>query len=385
MYGAKHRMEESVDTVLQSINLGFQKYIERVVEKCPQPLRLHTMNRLLLWKQQILDIATTRFNNARTNLVEEHISQQDRTYLQRLKSLFTITPVDKLSHNLALTCKRLYQYSIHKEMTSRFYHSVTNRTVADVLESHRLFNQQHRFKHVPTLSYLYNVPKMHKVPIKMRVIAGVSKLRNRQPVATNDTPVNSIAAIYDRPPHSSENSTTACSKFVSKWLLRAMDILHAKSNQLLQACGCRTFWCIRSADEIFHEIKTNQTLFHDRHPRSFDFTAMYTQLPHNLIKTNVEDAYKEALEYYAANQADFSAIPAMPTLDIMMTYVHHIVDNKFFNNCGDHLTQQVIGLGMGENAAPELANLTLYVMERNKITTLIDQGNLDEARKHAHT
>jgi hypothetical protein len=39
---------------------------------------------------------------------------------------------------------------------------------------------------------------------------------------------------------------------------------------------------------------------------------------------------------------------------------------------------------MGENAAPELANLTLYVMERDYVCDLMQRGQLDEARKHAH-
>ena len=67
-----------------------------------------------------------------------------------------------------------------------------------------------------------------------------------------------------------------------------------------------------------------------------------------------------------------------------MEHVNFIVDNTYLYTEGGILVHQEIGLPIGTNSAPEIANLTLYVPERDFIKKMILQNKEDEARKHAN-
>jgi hypothetical protein len=62
-----------------------------------------------------------------------------------------------------------------------------------------------------------------------------------------------------------------------------------------------------------------------------------------------------------------------------MEIVKFIVTNTFFTNNKEHIINQTTGLPMGTNCAPELANLTLYVIEAAFIDNLLKDGKQDEA------
>ena len=79
--------------------------------------------------------------------------------------------MDKLSHNLALICKKLYLHKLHKEIHSDAYATaLEDRSI--ILSRHKIFNSKYNYKNVDNLPYLYGVPKMHKNPKSLRMIAG---------------------------------------------------------------------------------------------------------------------------------------------------------------------------------------------------------------------
>ena len=75
----------------------------------------------------------------------------------------------------------------------------------------------------------------------------------------------------------------------------------------------------------------------------------------------------------------------LPSLEIIMDHVTFVVKNTYLCNSQENIRQQTIGIPMGTNAAPELANLTLYVDEARYIDNLIATGNIEKAERHAHT
>jgi hypothetical protein len=67
--------------------------------------------------------------------------------------------------------------------------------------------------------------------------------------------------------------------------------------------------------------------------------------------------------------------------DVLMTFITHIISNTYVCNETDTVRQQVIGIPMGTNCGPYIANLTLYVTE----SQYVDGQNDTEAMKNAHT
>jgi hypothetical protein len=118
---------------------------------------------------------------------------------------------------------------------------------------------------------------------------------------------------------------------------------------------------------------------------TFDFTTMYTCLKHDRIMSNVREAVAEAHKYVDrlctidTHRGKFYKMTMMKQDDVMQ-HVEFIVKNTFLYADGI-LRHQEIGLPMGTNCAPELANLTLYVDERNFIDAL-QKENFDEAVRY---
>ena len=115
---------------------------------------------------------------------------------------------------------------------------------------------------------------------------------------------------------------------------------------------------------------------------------MYTGLEHERIKKNVQEAIREAKEYAAElfsrdTRNNYRIDYDLNDTSKLMEHVNFIVDNTYFYTKTGILKQQKIGLPMGTNSAPEIANLTCYVDERDFIDGLITSGQTDEAKEHA--
>jgi hypothetical protein len=129
-------------------------------------------------------------------------------------------------------------------------------------------------------------------------------------------------------------------------------------------------------------IKRGKEEFVGLQPRTFDFTTMYTCLQHDQIKTNIKQAVQEASSFQDVNETGDNVIDDEETL---LNLVNFIVDNTFLANVENVIIRQKIGLPMGTNCAPEIANLTLYAWESNFIDNLLINNSLMEAKLHART
>ena len=173
-------------------------------------------------------------------------------------------------------------------------HRINLLKVDDILAMHKARNIKHRYKHVNELSYLYWIGKFHKDLVKARFIAGVPASKTKKTVKQQR---NTVKEIFEREQHSSFNSTTAASKYLSKQLQLIMSVLLQKDQENFQRTGIRRCWFIKSTEEVFLEIKKNQEYLNLRQPRTFDFTTMYTNLKHERIISNLENTIKEARDY----------------------------------------------------------------------------------------
>ncbi len=172
---------------------------------------------------------------------------------------------------------------------------------------------------------------------------------------------------------------------MSKQLNLIIDLLRDKdkTNKDFKRC-----WILRKAEDLFDNIKENQIVFDKMIPQAFDFTTLYTKLPHDKIFENMGIAIQEAWDYFRSlgiTAATAATYAELQSPQILMEYVHFIVSNIFIANDEDHVLRQCVGIPMGTNCAPEIANLVLYVYEARYIDSLRSNGRIEEAMKHKFT
>ena len=125
--------------------------------------------------------------------------------------------------------------------------------------------------------------------------------------------------------------------------------------------------------------------------QSFDFKTLYTKIPHIQLKENVQIFVRRAFNHknkrfininkksaYFSNKRSKACLSL--TAAEFLNLVDFIIDNSyvFYQNT---VSRQVIGIPMGTNCAPDLANIFLHIFEYNYINSLVHNGELELAAK----
>ena len=145
------------------------------------------------------------------------------------------------------------------------------------------------------------------------------------------------------------NTKTSCNGVNNMWILK-------NSRSLLS-----------SLDQL--DVRTATSV------QTFDFSTLYTSIPHNLLKSGISNLVHNAFSKKDGN-VRYTHIKVtraqeyfihdingggenMYTADNICKMVEFLIDNIFVQFRG-HLSSQVIGIRMGTNCAPLLADLFLY-------------------------
>ena len=113
-----------------------------------------------------------------------------------------------------------------------------------------------------------------------------------------------------------------------------------------------------------------------RHFDSYDFSTLYTSIPHVALKEALETLVQEAYmvrdsEFIIADStgnAYWSNVPSNSsskqniTEEMLVTYVEYLIDNIYVS-IGNRIYRQCIGIPMGTDCAPLVANLFLFYYE----------------------
>ena len=106
---------------------------------------------------------------------------------------------------------------------------------------------------------------------------------------------------------------------------------------------------------------------------TYDFSTLYTNIPHDKLKTRMADVISKAYEgsgktYISVYSTSASFVNKHKkdtkayTKDQLIEMMNYLIDNCQVT-CGDSLFRQKIGIPMGTDCAPFLANLFLYSYE----------------------
>ena len=120
---------------------------------------------------------------------------------------------------------------------------------------------------------------------------------------------------------------------------------------------------------------------------TYDFSTLYTTLPHDLIKEKlielIEQIFnREGSLYLACNDknAFFTSEQPKPyklrSCQIMCDALHYLANNIFIR-FGSKLYKQIVGIPMGTKCAPLVADLFLFFYERDFMLSLSDNNQTD--------
>ena len=120
---------------------------------------------------------------------------------------------------------------------------------------------------------------------------------------------------------------------------------------------------------------------------TYDFSTLYTTSPHNLIKEKLTESIEQTFNregslYLACNNKNAFFTSEQPkryklwSCQKMCDALHYLLDNIFIR-FGSKLYIQIVGIPMGTNCAPLIADLFLFCYERDFMLSLTDYYQAD--------
>ena len=144
------------------------------------------------------------------------------------------------------------------------------------------------------------------------------------------------------------------------------------------------FWSIKNSCEVLNKLKSRG--FRASSLSTYDYSTLYTALPHNLTKHKLVDLIESTFQregslYIACNDKN-----AFFTSDAVRNYnlwscqkvcedLTFLLDNIYIR-FGSKLYRQIVGIPMGTNCAPLVADLFLFCYERDFMLSLSEDINL---------
>ena len=146
-------------------------------------------------------------------------------------------------------------------------------------------------------------------------------------------------------------------------------------------------WILKNSEELLDNLQSHSlTSIHSI--KTYDFSTLYTTIPHTKLKARLSELIKNAFKCkYGKKRYEYIVVGHNSTYfvkntsnaknkyteDDIVRILDFLIDNIFVE-CGGVIFQQVIGIPMGTNCAPLLADLFLYSYEAEFIQTLIKSG-----------
>lgn len=373
-YGPKFRDAGHI-SAMNAVRECLEGFIGRYVETVTTDVEFKE------WKQAVLDVCEqkidTHAHDPPTN--EPVMDEHTKSELTRLQRCFVFVPTDKASGNIALVCKRLYCDILRKELSNNTYETCVH-DANDVIAAHTEFLEDRKLAVKPRLPYLYCTPKFHKDPVKFRFISGSACCTTKQ----LSVMLSHMLTLVLR-------------------TLRRMDDIH------IVETGVRRFFVVEMAEEVPEFLgrwRRKNKIVEDENRGIYtgDFSTMYTAIPHEQLLQALRcvtmkayawqaqqmnlDTMQLCIEWCArtrsakwcrALKSTHDVGRQVLTLNDLNAMIRYLVTNTYVLN-GNTLHRQIVGIPMGTNSAPVMANLYLYHYESKYVDDL-EQKDVDQAKE----
>ena len=348
------------DDVLNSIEKDLDTHIAKQSEKKKTPVQCFQ-----LWKSDLLAKVRNKLVHIKIRRFKKPVLSDKDTLaeLKKLQKTFIIVPTDKASNNVSIVCRKYYHDCMIKELSSNVYLPI-QQNEETLVKQHQQDLRQLNVE-VPadneSLPFIYSTIKQHKNPVSNRFIV------------------------------SGRKCTT---KTLSRRLLNVFQLvaktMHTHSKYKCNFSNTKAFWVIKNAEDIRTDITNLNNKGKGSSVYSFDFSRLYTNIPHDLLRDNIKFAVEEAfkvkadMNFIKVNKKSATWAKSKPKNTKVMylsgtdiyEMLGYLLDNIYVKYRGN-LFRQIIGVPMGTDCAPDLANLFLFVFEYKYVMNLISTGDSD--------
>ena len=366
--GPNYREKQSLNwtKVKEEVKTALKKYVQKISKQDHKDncLYRHWMNTVLeKVEKRIQLLRETKFKkwHKHTSVFKD---PEVKTELEELKKRYAIVLIDKASNNIGFICKKYYKEILEKEVTSDTYELV-EKTKEEIIEDIKKQCDTAGIKldleNYNDLPYIYPTIKMHKTPIKFRyIISSCNSIL--KPVAQRLTKILRLVLHSHR-------------KYCDKVFLFT---------------GINRMWVADNSRNTLKMINETNKKKNARNVSTHDFSTLYTKIPLLDLKTKLKAVIDKAFkggqrqhilvnEYNATWYGKSNRVNVY-NKDQIFAMLDILIDNLFFQ-MGNRVYKQVIGIPMGVDPAPFMANLYLYHDESTFMEQLT-KTNYSEAKKY---
>ena len=187
--------------------------------------------------------------------------------MSHIHDKFVIVPADKAPNNIVFVCKRHYIDCLMNELGFNNTHGNPTYTPIiipkeDILENHKSVLSSFGIcvnDDNCELPSIYWIPKLHKCPYKQRFIAGSAKC-----------------------------STKPLSKLLTYVVSTVKDGLQRYCDTIYSRSGVNQMWILKNSKDLL-EILKSQNLSSCHSIQTFDFSTLYTTIPHDKLKSRMKN------------------------------------------------------------------------------------------------
>ena len=157
--------------------------------------------------------------------------------------------------------------------------------------------------------------------------------------------------------------------------------------------GIERYWIIENSGQVLQDIKEINARKGARNIANYDFSTLYTKIPQTDLKEKlkavVDKGFKGGQNQFitlnkkSARWGGDEVSKDTVNKEIIFNMIDTIIDNAFFT-FGTRVYKQCIGIPMGIDPAPQMANLYLYCYEYNFMEKLTNE-NYGVAKKFNYT
>ena len=290
--------------------------------------------------------------------------------LKLLHEKYVFVPTDKAGNNISIVCKKFYIEQSLRELgifeknslseANMKTYKIIDRNIDDIIKDHISFTK----KHIPNAEFyeklpsLYWIPKMHKSPTKQRYIS-----------ASSHCTTKTISAILTKSFKLIQNQ--------HRIICRLYNYEH----------GIDPMWIIKNSTSVHEKIAPYNRMRNSKSVRTYDFSTLYTSIPLKKLKTQlswiIKKVFKNSKKKYISvysNSAAWTNSPKSKTIHMdentIITLTNWLLDNTFVI-FGNSCFRQEIGIPMGTDCAPFIANLFLYAYEFQWIDEQVKNKKFD--------
>ena len=215
------------------------------------------------------------------------------------------------------------------------------------------------------LPNMYWLPKLHKDPYGSRFIAASNKC-----------------------------TTKPLSGLLTTCLSTVLNHFKEYCCGISRNTGINCFWIVTNSQHVLDMVHHTNMYSCAKHLDTYDFSTLYTSIPHDSLKHNIRKLIVEAFKVRGAQYLAISkkgsgywAQTRIANVSInkneLIGLIDFLIDNIFIQ-VGNKVFRQRIGIPMGTDCGPLLANLFLFYYEYNYMKSLL-KNNFLLARKFNNT